>query len=239
MRPGNIPKEFNPGISQPNYLVRSGLLMAFEALVPKLNGKLMDFGCGSKPYKSLFNVTEYIGVDYDSEGHSHTNEEIDVFYDGKTIPFEDDRFDAIFSSEVFEHIFNLEEILKELNRVLKVNGKILISCPFAICEHEVPVDFARYSSYGLTDLLKRNGFEVLEFHKTGTAVTTVHQLWLTYIHQHISPIVKNIPVVRSAFRTITYTLVNLCAQFLDSILPRRDDLYLNNVVLAKKTGNIV
>jgi ubiquinone/menaquinone biosynthesis C-methylase UbiE len=83
------------------------------------------------------------------------NEQIDVFYDGRKIPFEDEYFDAVFSTEVFEHIFNLEEILKEINRVMKVSGKILITCPFAICEHEVPNDFARYSSYAINIFLKK------------------------------------------------------------------------------------
>ena len=53
----------------------------------------MDFGCGSKPYKSLFNVEEYLGVDYYNEGHPHENEQIDVFYDGKNLPFPDNYFD--------------------------------------------------------------------------------------------------------------------------------------------------
>jgi len=44
-------------------------------------------------------------------GHPHLNEQIDVFYDGKKVPFEDGHFDAIFSSEVFEHVFNLPDIL--------------------------------------------------------------------------------------------------------------------------------
>ena len=62
-----------------------------------MQGKVLDFGCGKKPYQSLFtNAEEYIGVDYEGEGHSHQNETIDVFYDGKKIPFENNTFDNIF-----------------------------------------------------------------------------------------------------------------------------------------------
>jgi ubiquinone/menaquinone biosynthesis C-methylase UbiE len=94
---------------------------------------MMDFGCGTKPYKPIFiNATEYIGVDYAGEGHSHENEDIDIYYDGKTIPFEDNTFDSILACEVMEHIFNIEEILKELYRILKPGGKILISIPLCM-----------------------------------------------------------------------------------------------------------
>ena len=195
----------------------------------------MDFGCGSKPYKSLFNnVAEYIGVDYDSPGHSHANEQIDVFYDGKHLPFPDNHFDSIFSTEVFEHIFNLPDILRELNRVLKPGGRILITCPFAICEHEVPNDFARYTSFAMKDMLEKNGFSVLHLDKSGNSVETVWQLRITYWHQHVLPIFRKIPVVRSGLRFFFYTGFNILALFWSKILPVRKDLYLNNIVLAEK-----
>lgn len=226
--------EFNPKITYPAYLTRNRLLRAITLYSKELKGVLMDFGCGSKPYKSLFNVDKYIGVDFENPGHPHVNEQIDVFYDGKHIPFENEYFDAVFSSEVFEHIFNLDEILKELNRVTKQGGLMLITCPFAICEHEVPHDFARYSSYGIKYLLEKNGFEVLQHEKTGTSIETIFQLRIMYIHQHITPYIRKIPIVRSVFRFIVYTTLNVAAIFLSSIFPAGSDLFLNNIILCKK-----
>lgn len=236
MKDGRIAYEFNPGVRFPAFLTRNRLLKGISRFTPRLNGRLMDLGCGSKPYRSLFNVQEYIGVDFENPGHPHLNEQIDVFYDGKQLPFPDERFDAAFSSEVFEHVFNLDEVLKELNRVLVNGGLVLVTCPFAICEHEVPNDFARYSSFGLRSLMQRHGFEVVEQEKTGNSVETVFQLWIMYIHQHINPWFKNIPVLRSAFRLFTYTGLNILALLFSRLLPDRKDLYLNNVVLCKKIG---
>ena len=106
--------------------------------------RVLDFGCGSKPYENLFiNIDEYVGCDIEVSGHDHLDSKIDYFFDGKNLPFIDDRFDSVVSFEVFEHIFNLPEILKEINRVTKTSGNILISVPFAWGEHEVPYDFAR------------------------------------------------------------------------------------------------
>jgi len=233
-----VPFEFDPNITYPAYLTRNRLLKNIVAHAPELTGSLMDFGCGSKPYRSLFKVDKYVGVDFENPGHPHLNEQIDVFYDGQKIPFEDEYFDAVFSTEVFEHIFNLEEILKEINRVMKVSGKILITCPFAICEHEVPNDFARYSSYAIKYIFEKNGFEIIHQEKTGNNVETIFQLWITYVHQHITPFFRKIPVIRSAFRFITYTSLNISAIIFSKLLPNKKDLYLNNVLLAKKIKSV-
>ncbi|MBG9377466.1 methyltransferase domain-containing protein [Panacibacter sp. DH6] len=236
MKKGELAYEFNPGITYPAYLTRKRLLASIRKSSKDLTGRMLDFGCGTKPYFNLFKVEQYIGLDFENPGHPHFNEQIDVFYDGKHIPFQDNYFDAVFSSEVFEHVFNLEEVLKEIYRVMKPGAKILITCPFSICEHEAPNDFARYSSFAIRDLFNRNGFKVLKQEKTGNAVETVFQLWIMYIHQHITPYVRKIPIVRSVFRFITYTSLNIMALILGKLLPLRQDLYLNNVVLAEKNN---
>jgi SAM-dependent methyltransferase len=198
---------------------------------------MMDFGCGQKPYRSLFSVDDYVGVDFENPGHPHLNESIDVFYDGKTLPFLDGQFDSIFSSEVFEHVFNIDDILKELNRVLKINGLILITCPFAFCEHEVPNDFARYTSFALRHLFTKNGFEIEEQVKTGNSIEAIAQLRLIYLHLYIHSKIKKIPVLRSLFRLTLYTAINIVALICSKILPAGKDLYISNVLLCRKIHN--
>lgn len=51
--------------------------------------------------------------------------------------------------------FHIQEIVKELNRVLKENGEMLITVPFVWNEHEIPYDFGRYTSFGIIDLLQK------------------------------------------------------------------------------------
>jgi len=225
---------FNPGIGFPGYLVRHRLLEGISRHVHNLKGVLLDFGCGSKPYRSLFNVTSYIGLDFENPGHSHEQETIDFFYDGKKIPFEDNYFDAVFTSEVFEHVFNLPEILPEIARVMKKGAVILATCPFAISEHEVPVDFARYSSYGLKNLMEKNGFEVIVQEKLGNSIEVITQLKLAYLEMHITPHLKKIPLLGSLFEIIISTILNLAAIGMGKILPKGKELYLNNLILCKK-----
>lgn len=237
-----IPKGFNPPLRSPYYFIRRELLKKVATYAPQLSGKLLDFGCGEKPYKSLFkNVTDYIGLDFENEGHSHKNEQIDFFYDGKKIPFDNESFDSIFTSEVFEHVFNLPEILPELNRILKVDGKILITCPFVWNEHEIPHDYARYTRFALEDLLKKNGFSVLKIDKCGDFAMALHQMKIVYLSEHrlqALPVLGKLKFFTSNIRPIIVTIKNACFILKHKILPKRYDFYLNNVVLAIKETSI-
>jgi SAM-dependent methyltransferase len=234
-----VPYEFNPGITHEYFFIRKVLFNAISEHAPKLTGKLMDFGCGSKPYESLFNnIQQYIGVDYNGEGHTHEHETIDVFYDGKTIPFENETFDSVLCSEVFEHLFLLEQNLQEVHRVLKTNGKMLITCPFVWNLHEAPVDYARYTPYALQDIFAKNGFRVLDQAQKGTFVETLVQMTNVYLmgglfakyngkgyYQKTGLYFLKKPII---------FLHNAWGYFLNKLLPKRNDLYLINVFLVEK-----
>ena len=58
----SVTKSFNPKMYHALYIIRNGLYKAIKINANIFKGKMLDFGCGSKPYKSLFtNVVEYIG----------------------------------------------------------------------------------------------------------------------------------------------------------------------------------
>ena len=77
----------------PFFIIRRGLYKGIQKNAIFLSDKLLDFGCGRKPYKHLFSFDEYIGLDIVVSGHNHEDEEIDVYYDGTKIPFERNYFD--------------------------------------------------------------------------------------------------------------------------------------------------
>jgi SAM-dependent methyltransferase len=229
-----ISREFNPSFFHPYYFIRSRLFRSIKEYAPNLGGRLLDFGCGSKPYKSIFIVDEYVGVDFVNEGHPHDDEQIDVYYDGKTIPFPDNSFDSILCSEVFEHIFNLSEILVELNRVLKPGGKILITCPFVWKEHELPHDYARYTLFALTDLLQKKNFNILLTAKSGNFIQVISQLIVLYFNDTGYSKVKKVPMLKEVFEFIFFFLPNFFGTLGDRILPSKDQLYFNNIIIAEK-----
>lgn len=225
---------FNPNLIgfffNPFFILRRGLYKAVKKNAPSLTGKLLDFGCGSKPYRNLFAVEEYIGVDIEVSGHNHENESIDVYYDGEVIPFNDNHFDSVLCSEVFEHVFELDKTLMEIHRVCKPQAHLLITVPFAWDEHEIPYDFARYSSFGIKYLLEKHGFEVISLTKTTNYVQTIFQMWNAYVYQHILRILP----IQLLLTPILIAPVTLIGIVLSKILPQNQNYYHNNVVLAKK-----
>jgi len=201
-------------------------------MAPSVTGEILDFGCGSKPYEKLFvNASRYIGLDIETSGHDHATSSVDVFYDGKRIPFDDESFDACVTFEVLEHVFNPDEILVELRRVIKTGGKLMLSVPFVWEEHEVPFDFGRYTSFGVKHILEKHGFTVLELRKTTSDFLTLVQLFVNFLSRYVSP--------RSGlgwkfFQLAIIFPLNTLALALDYLLPRNGSLFCNTVVLAIK-----
>nr|WP_245902685.1 class I SAM-dependent methyltransferase [Flavobacterium aciduliphilum] len=190
----------------------------------------MDFGCGTKPYEKLFNkINSYTGVDYKIEGREEIQKRVDIFYDGKTIPFQDSNFDSLLSTEVLEHVFNIDELLKEFNRILKINGKAIITTPFMWEEHEMPYDFARYTTPALEYLYKKNGFEIIHTHKTGNYIEVIFQFGINYFKNIIpNTIFKQILLIPFIF------IFNLLGFSLSYLLPTDQTAYFNNVFVLEK-----
>ncbi len=233
-----VPTNFNPTYKHPLYFIRKGLFRKISLYAPQLKGKLLDFGCGEKPYQSLFtNVTEYIGLDYNGEGHDHQNEAVDVYYDGITIPFENEVFDSVFTSEVFEHVFGLQQILPEINRVMKPGAQILVTCPFAWEEHEIPVDYARYTQFALKDMLAKNGFKVILIDKNGHFMSALHQLFVLYLHDHWMhqvPVLRKFNLFKKIMRQLVIPIMNWGFSVVEIFWPKSDRFYLNTIVIAEK-----
>lgn len=226
-------QNFNPGfvglIVNPFYIARKGLSEKIKALSGEINGRILDVGCGTKPYLSFFNYREYIGLEFNT-GIDSEKKEADYYYDGKTFPFENESFDSIICSQVLEHIFEPKEFLNEINRVLKPNGKILLTIPFVWDEHEQPFDFARYSSYGLIYLFEQSGFKVLKQDKSISNIAVIFQLLSGYFYK----ISHRKKTLKWLFTLIIIFPLNLLGMILGKILPNNYDLYLDNIILAQK-----
>lgn len=225
---------FHPNIFSiffnPFYFTRKGIHKYLAIIAPKLSGKLLDFGCGRKPYENMFNVEKYIGIDIETSGHSHSDSKIDFFYNGTTVPFDDDEFDCVLASEVFEHIFNIDEIIIELQRVLKREGLMIITVPFTWDEHEIPYDFGRYTSFGIRHLIEAKNFTVVDQYKAGTYIETLTQLKMNYNYLNLLP--KN-PTWKLLLNPLINGPVALFGKVKNAIFPKSQSLYLTNVLLVK------
>jgi SAM-dependent methyltransferase len=136
-------------------------------------GRLIDIGCGEKPYRDVFApyVSEHIGVDHPDSPHALTF--VDVLATADTIPVESSTFDTAVMSELLEHLEEPRAALLEAGRLLKPGGHLIITTPFIWVLHEEPRDFFRYSPHGLRWLLESAGLEVVEITPIGGQWTTL------------------------------------------------------------------
>ncbi len=214
----------------PFYFARRGLLAGLREFWPQLTGDVLDVGCGRQPYREFIPAARYVGLEVDTP-RTRASFSADAYYDGRTLPFPDASFDAVLCSQVFEHVFAPAEFLAEIRRVLRPGGRLLLTVPFVWDEHEQPHDFARYSSFGLRALLEQAGFAVAAQRKSTADSRVLFQLVNAYLYK----------TTRTSSRGLDWLAmlalmapVNLLGLAVGWLLPANPDLYLDNIVLARK-----
>jgi SAM-dependent methyltransferase len=136
------------------YLHLSDLLLAIQAHGSTEPISVLDFGAGGSPYRSLFPNAQYKTADLmGSFADFIVNQEGCTNAPDKT-------FDMVLSTQVLEHCRNPNRHLDEVWRVLKPNGKLILSTHGLFEEHASPHDFFRWTADGLRVLLVSSGFAV-------------------------------------------------------------------------------
>lgn len=101
------------------------------------NRKILDVGCGGGPYANLIcKENDVYALDecpirllLDEDNALSKEYTLLCIGDGLQLPFADSFFDIVLCTEVLEHTLETRAFVKELYRVLKTNGKIIISVP--------------------------------------------------------------------------------------------------------------
>lgn len=162
---------------------------------------IVDFGCGNgqiiQEMKKINSQAEYVGIDV-SETALKSAEVIlpdCKFYkieDGGNLPLENNSIDFIFSSEVIEHIYDTENAIAELYRILKSGGKLLLTVPyhgliknllvalFAFDKHFNPTGphIRFFSQKSLFHLLETRGFEIIKYGYYGRIYPISHSIFV-------------------------------------------------------------
>src|SRR5574339_822128 len=119
-------------------------------------GTLLDLGCGAQPYRPLYRRYFRRTVTGDHMVRSKIDAQLDIL----ALPFDDNAFDAVILSEVIEHVADPMRALSEIQRVLKKGGLLFLTWPFIHPLHELPYDYARYTEFGMHQLLRKSGFRL-------------------------------------------------------------------------------
>ncbi len=155
----------------------------YDTYIPQhAKGKLIDLGCGKVPFFEAYRDHVTCNMCVDWENTLHRNEFIDHECDlTRALPFQDGEFDTILLSDVLEHIPEPEKLWREMFRILKPHGKILMNTPFYYCLHETPYDYYRYTEFALRRFAALTGFEILVLKPIGGAPEVLADIFAKHL----------------------------------------------------------
>jgi SAM-dependent methyltransferase len=137
----------------PTYAVRGPLVRWLAAEARRAQEELgayrvLDVGCGTKPYEPLFSpfAASYIGVDPVENPHA------ELRGSAEALPVEDGSFDVVLCNQVLEHCDDPARAVRELRRATAPRGRVLASTHGVMPYHPSPTDYWRWTHAGLERL---------------------------------------------------------------------------------------
>lgn len=136
------------------YLVLSDLLLGLRSLLPSDPSRVLDYGCGGSPYRTLFKNCVYHRADL-------TGQDLDYkFGPDARLPDVARGYDLVLSTQVLEHVEDPAAYLAECHRILDQNGRLVLTTHGIFEDHGCPYDYWRWTTFGLQKLIEKNGFRV-------------------------------------------------------------------------------
>jgi len=140
-------------------------------------GALVDLGCGTVPLYGLYapHVSSVTCVDWPASVHGaqHVDVQADL---AAPLPLPDAGFDTVILSDVLEHVPEPRHLWREMARLLRPGGHVLMNVPFLYGLHELPHDYGRYTSFALRRMADEVGFEVLLLEPVGGSLHVLADL---------------------------------------------------------------
>jgi SAM-dependent methyltransferase len=191
-----------------SYIYKTGRIELYEQIRRHshlITGRVLDVGAGSYPrYKNLFSFNEYVSMDV-SPG-----KDIDIVGKIEEIPSTDNSYNSIICTQVLGDVYNLNKAFKELYRILKPNGVVLITESLFDPLHDEPRDYWRFTEHGLRRLATDAGFLVEVLERRGGYWSIMAQLKARYWIERLNANTKWFARILSLWLKILGTWARFC-----------------------------
>lgn len=96
-----------------------------------------------------------------------------VAADGRRLPLPDETIDVVLSIQVLEHVFDPLAMLKELTRVVKHDGAIVVLAPQTANLHMIPHHYQNFTRFWFEQAANECGLRIVERHALGGAWSSI------------------------------------------------------------------
>lgn len=137
---------------------------------------VMDLGCGEGRTAYIFRRVNpkirWVGLDIENSPQVKKRTIKDALFcsfDGVKIPFADNSFDLVYSNQVMEHVRYPQELLSEVNRILKYGGCFIGSTSQLETYHTF--SYWNFTPYGFVTLVEDANLTIEEIRPSIDGIT--------------------------------------------------------------------
>ena len=172
------------------------------------NENVIEFGSSKNSSKSFHkNINGNFSIDFADKILDENNLRFDLEKKNEV----NKKYTLVIIFNVLEHVYNVDNAIKELKKILKPSGKIVGATPFLYRVHYAPEDYNRYTRQFFLKLFKENNMRNIKIEELGFGpLTLCYSILFDYL--------KYIPLLSNVILTICILLDKLLNIFIKTPL---------------------